>query len=66
MRITSTKKSKNYSTNRELRHNNPNIKKIVDGDPVSFHRPQKEVDAERQAWEKEQKAKKKAKEKSKA
>ena len=63
---TSNKTNKGYKKNRELRQNNPNIKKIVDGEVVSFHRPQKEVDAERKAWEKEQKIKNDAKQKAKA
>jgi len=54
---TSNKTNKGYKKNRELRQNNPNIKKIVDGEVVSYHRPQKEVDAEKKAWKKEQKIK---------
>jgi hypothetical protein len=54
---TSNKTNKGYKKNRELRQKNPNIKKIVDGEVVSYHRPQKEVDAEKKAWKKEQKIK---------
>jgi len=54
------KRTKNYEKNRHLRQSNPNIKRIVDGEAVSFHRDPKEVAKEQKLWEKEQKAKKAA------